>query len=782
MFETNEFTIPSEVSNQSLSGLTLDSNLQQLALEDFQIDISCLGKELLLALETNPLLSGVIVTDDESFVGMISRRKFFEILSRQYGREIFLRRSIQSLYSSTNQQDLILPVQTLICDAAQQCLQRPSHLLYEPIVVEVEQNNYKLLDCHKLLVAQGQIYSLALTMLETGNAALNQANLQPVDQQQQRVRYVQQMERVQAAAALLAGSNKNTTQKEELSQLLKEIDGLNQELEEIKQEKADLELLLETTTDHSSFMEAELQDEAEEVRRESEEQFKAIAEATPVPVIISQPGEGKILYGNGAASNVLCLKIEDLLNYSTSDFYWNLADREKLVEMYEQTGLVQSHELRLRRANGLIFWASVSLRPLRYRGETTILTALHDITDRKRAEESLQEAKEQLEAVLDAVPGSIAWISSEGYYLGVNKYMAESLNLTPEDFTNKGIGFLNISPDFTEFIGQFIAGSQKAGSHTIEVNVNGTRSYYLIIAQKYQQGRSIVSFGLNITERKLAEEALRENEERFRSLIFNLPGAIYRCRCDASWTMEFISDAIGEISGYPATDFINNQNCTYSSIIEPEDRESVALTIRTALQKQQPFILEYRIRHQDGSIRWVYEKGRGSFDEEGNLLYLDGAIFDISDRKQTQEALRIAEENYRSIFENALEGIFQSTPDGRYLSVNPAMANIYGYNSPQEMIVSITAIGQEIYVDSNCREKFQALMAENDEVQGFEYQVYRQDGSVIWVEENTRSVRDTSGKLLYYEGIIQNISKRKQEEAVLKQQLAELKIEIDQQK
>ncbi len=129
-----------------------------------------------------------------------------------------------------------------------------------------------------------------------------------------------------------------------------------------------------------------------------------------------------------------------------------------------------------------------------------------------------------------------------------------------------------------------------------------------------------------------------------------------------------------------------------------------------------------------------------------------------------------------------MEGIFQLAPDGSYISVNPAMARIYGYESPEEMMSNVIDINSHMYVDTGCREKFNRLMNEQGQVKGFECQVYQKDGSKIWISENTRAVRDADGKLLYYEGIIQNITQRKQEEAALRRQVEELKIEIDRQK
>ena len=150
--------------------------------------------------------------------------------------------------------------------------------------------------------------------------------------------------------------------------------------------------------------------------------------------------------------------------------------------------------------------------------------------------------------------------------------------------------------------------------------------------------------------------------------------------------------------------------------------------------------------------------------------------------EEKNEALRIAEENYRSIFENALEGIFQASPDGRYISVNPTMANIYGYSSPDEMIASVTEIGTQIWVDPNCLDNLQRRFEEHGSLKDIELQVYRKDGSIIWVEENTRAVLDSNANLLYFEGIVQDITQRKRQEEELKRQLQDLRVEIDQQK
>lgn len=129
-----------------------------------------------------------------------------------------------------------------------------------------------------------------------------------------------------------------------------------------------------------------------------------------------------------------------------------------------------------------------------------------------------------------------------------------------------------------------------------------------------------------------------------------------------------------------------------------------------------------------------------------------------------KEALRAAELKYRQIIENAGEGIFQSTPEGRYLMANPALARMHGFGSPGELIRSRRDISHEIYVEPARRDEFKRLLERDGVVRDFEHETFRKDGSRIWISVNARAVRDESGKILYYEGTAQDITKRKRAE------------------
>ncbi len=153
------------------------------------------------------------------------------------------------------------------------------------------------------------------------------------------------------------------------------------------------------------------------------------------------------------------------------------------------------------------------------------------------------------------------------------------------------------------------------------------------------------------------------------------------------------------------------------------------------------------------------------FDASGKVEYLIVEGRDISDRKLAQEALIQAEQKYRSIFENALEGIFQCTSDGRYISANRALAQTYGYDSPEELMASLNNIEHHLYVEPHRRSEFIKLMQLKGEVSDFESRVYRQDGSIIWISESARTVCDADGVLCYYQGFVEDITSRKLAEA-----------------
>jgi len=268
------------------------------------------------------------------------------------------------------------------------------------------------------------------------------------------------------------------------------------------------------------------------------------------------------------------------------------------------------------------------------------------------------------------------------------------------------------------------------------------------------------------SEAHLAQDKARVLE----TLLGNLEGMVYRCRDDADWTMEFVSDGCRTVTGYDPADLLLNGRVSYEEITHPDDRARVREVIAAALRERRRFEVEYRIRRADGETRWVWERGVGIYDGAHRLSAIEGIIQDVTERVRAEAALREAERRYHSLFENAIEGIFRTTPDGRYLDANPALARIYGYDSPAELIESLRDIGRQLYVDPGRREEFMRLVKARGEVTGFESQIYRKNGDVIWISENARAIRDEAGNVCHYEGTVEDVTERRLYQARIERQ------------
>jgi PAS domain S-box-containing protein len=274
--------------------------------------------------------------------------------------------------------------------------------------------------------------------------------------------------------------------------------------------------------------------------------------------------------------------------------------------------------------------------------------------------------------------------------------------------------------------------------------------------------RQVICTFSDISDRKQIEEALRKSETKHRALLNAIPDLMMRISRNGIHLD--IKPSQEGASLLPIADLIGK---SFFEVLPPEIAQQRSYYIEEAFQTGEIQIFEYQLL-VDGI--WREEEARIVISGEDEVLMI---VRDITDRKRAEAALRQAEEKYRSIYESSVEGIFQTTPEGKYLSVNPALARTHGYGSPEEMIHLIHNIGEQIYVDSMRRAEFVRLMQENDVVREFESQVYRQDGNIIWVSENVRAVRNEAGELLYYEGTSIEITDRKQAEEALKAAYAE---------
>jgi diguanylate cyclase (GGDEF)-like protein/PAS domain S-box-containing protein len=197
-----------------------------------------------------------------------------------------------------------------------------------------------------------------------------------------------------------------------------------------------------------------------------------------------------------------------------------------------------------------------------------------------------------------------------------------------------------------------------------------------------------------------------------------------------------------------------------------EDRARVRDEVMEAIQARRRFLVEYRVMTRAGVVKWVADRGTGVFDEHGALAWIEGFVEDVTERRLAQEALCLAEERYRSIFEHAVEGIFQSSPDGSYLRVNPALARTVGYDSPEELTNALTSLDR-LYVDPGRREEFIHAIRSRGTVSNFESRVARKDGSIIWVSESAHTICNGAGEVVFFEGTLKDITDSKHYEQQL---------------
>jgi diguanylate cyclase (GGDEF)-like protein/PAS domain S-box-containing protein len=419
--------------------------------------------------------------------------------------------------------------------------------------------------------------------------------------------------------------------------------------------------------------------------------------------------------------------------------------------------------------NGNLAWFSANISPL---STNTIIWVAREITDRKNSEKALFDARDQLQILLDAMPGIVSWISSDLCYLGVNRHLAQTFKLPPEEFVGKKVGFLGVSPEFVKFIETFFTNSTQEEYCETTAHIDGQAIHYLVVAQKYDCGRAAFTIGIDVTQRKKAEKLLKDKETLLQLVLDNIPQHIFWkdtnsvfLGCNRNWAEAAQIGSPAAVIGKTDFDLLDDQRAAEK--YREQDRRIMASG------KAELHMVETKQKTAEGEdATWLDVNKIPIHDSDGKVIGILSTVEDITPRMKSQEALRQAEAKYRNIFENAVEGIFQSTsdPDGHYISANPALARIYGYDCPDDLMIAVTSIRHQIYVDPNRRTGFIEELERSGVIYEFKAQVYRRDGTKIWISENAVAVRDNEGKLLYFEGIVEDITERLEAEERIRYQ------------
>jgi two-component system, cell cycle sensor histidine kinase and response regulator CckA len=273
------------------------------------------------------------------------------------------------------------------------------------------------------------------------------------------------------------------------------------------------------------------------------------------------------------------------------------------------------------------------------------------------------------------------------------------------------------------------------------------------------EGReALLTVAQDISARRTAEEKVAEHSAYLQALTENNPLAIVVL--DSAGQIQMCNPAFEILFGYHMASILGRE---LDSLVVPaqERKDAIEMTKRAA--NGEVVRRQARRRRSDGSLVDVQILGV-PLVVKGEWTGCFAMYEDISEQRRAEEGRRRAEEKFRSLFENAIEGIFQTSTDGRFLSANPALARMCGYSSPKEMMESVRDIGRTGYVDPQRREEYKRAIEEQGTVENFEYQIWRKDGAKIWISENSRAIRDANGKIVCYEGTVEDITERKRSE------------------
>ena len=552
--------------------------------------------------------------------------------------------------------------------------------------------------------------------------------------------------------------------------------------------------------------------QTEEALRESQERFRAVFEFAPIGIAIANL-KGMLLQTNQAFQELLGYTREELQNLSFIEFT-HPDDRAENLKLFQELLAGQrthfSLEKRYFGKDGHIVWSNVSVSAVCDANDLPqyVFAMIQDISAQKQAQLALQkahnelekrvaertselakantllqqeiaerkQAKEQLRAVLDAVPGCVSWISSEGRYLGVNQHLAQSFNLSPDALVGKELGFLKNSPEFVQFMTQFLESSAQTDRQVIETQANGSTRNYLIVAQKYNQGASAVSVGIDITESIQAQEALKTQKEFLQTVLDTNPNLIWvKDRADR---VVLANRACADFFETTVEDMLGLTNYELSS--NPADVEvCIAQDKEVLATLQEKFIPEENFPTPKGEVRWFQTIKKPIFSSDGQVCQILGVSTDITERKLAQEALKEQKEFLRTILDTNPNTIFVKDTEGKFVLVNQAYADIHGMSV--EDLVGLTDdglhpnqadterfIAQDVEVITTLRQKFIPEQA-----------YHTQTGEVRWFQTIKKPIVSSNGQVCQLLGVSTDITERKLAQEALKAQKEFLQTVLD---
>lgn len=405
-----------------------------------------------------------------------------------------------------------------------------------------------------------------------------------------------------------------------------------------------------------------------------------------------------------------------------------------------------------------------------------IYAAARDITARKKMEDDLAIEKKRAQNYLDVAAVMIVIIEKDQKVSLINQKGCEILNCKPEDVIGKN-WFDNFIPaDAREQV-------KEVFSKLMDINNTQTFEYFensiitldgqkkivawhnVILKDDNGYPKEILSSGEDITQKRQIEDQLK----KLSQAVEQSPSIVVITDLDGN--LEYANPKFSEITGYSFEETAQKNMRIFKSGYQDQ---AFYVKMWEILLQNKTWHGEFYNKKKDGTFYWEDAYIRALKDNQGVITHFVKVSEDVTDRKNIEVSLIASEAKFRAIFENAVEGIYQTTLEGKYINLNPAFAMMFGYDNAQDMINTVTDIGQEIYVNPQDREKLKSLLIKQNEVKNFEVQLYKKDKTKIWVSINVHTVTDDQGRILYFEGTNTEITARKHLEEEREKLLKEL--------
>jgi PAS domain S-box-containing protein/putative nucleotidyltransferase with HDIG domain len=511
---------------------------------------------------------------------------------------------------------------------------------------------------------------------------------------------------------------------------------------------------------------------AEAEMEESEHRYRTLFENTPIGIGVTNL-EGELLTFNEAMLKPGGYTAEDAWSIgNVSEFYYQPETRDEIFGKVREQGFLKNYEVQFRRKDGSCYDALLSLVPIKIDGQDGWQAMVLDITERVRAGKALQEAEIKYRTLVEQIPAIIytAKLDRIGSGVYVSPQIEAMFGFSPAEWlADPELWMKQIHPEDRESVltnKEHLLQSGEALSSEHRVLTRDGQILWVqdeTILMRDESGQPILIQGVtvDITERKQAEEALRVSEERYRTLFNSM--------IDGFALHEIICDQDGTPCDYRFLEI----NPAFEQLTGLKAAEIVGKTVLEVLPDTEAYWIDTygQVALTGNSVR--FENYSQALDKYFDVMAFSprknsfATVFiDITERKRAGEALEISEQRYRSLFDGVPVGLYRTSTKEKFLDANPALVEMLGF--PDRESLMAVNFG-DLYENIEEREQLLSTLVKKGLVQDHPARLRRKDGEVIWVEGNTRAIKDDDGQILHLEGSLKDVTEQVQTNMALRQ-------------